>query len=147
MFGGLTAALVVLDLGTKRWAEAQLETPLELVGGMQLAVSHNSGIAFGRLADAPEVVVLSVVGIALAVLALALTRAWLPASPLAAGLLVGGAIANALDRISDGRVTDFIDPPSWPAFNLADIAITLGVALLLLDALATTPARSSRTTP
>jgi signal peptidase II len=52
---------------------------------------------------------------------------WLPI-----GLLAGGALGNLIDRIAEGAVTDFIDPPNWPAFNLADIEITVGVALLLL---------------
>lgn len=141
---GVAAAVVALDFATKRWAEDQLGTPLELVAGTQLALSHNSGVAFGRLADAPVAVVLAVVGIALAALALALTRGWLTASPLAIALLVGGAIANLLDRIADGRVTDFIDPPSWPPFNLADVSITLGVLLLLWDALRPSSTASSR---
>ena len=51
---------------------------------------------------------------------------WLPI-----GLLAGGAIGNLIDRIRDGAVTDFIDPPRWPAFNVADIAITLGVVLVI----------------
>ena len=51
---------------------------------------------------------------------------WLPI-----GLLAGGAVGNLIDRILDGAVTDFIDPPNWPAFNLADVEITIGVFLLI----------------
>ena len=47
-------------------------------------------------------------------------------------LLLGGAIGNILDRIGDGAVTDFVKLPRWPAFNVADIAVTLGVVLLLV---------------
>ena len=53
---------------------------------------------------------------------------WLPAA-----LLLGGALGNLADRVRDGAVIDFIDLPLWPTFNLADVAITLGVLLLLLD--------------
>ena len=54
---------------------------------------------------------------------------------LGVGLLAGGAIGNLVDRIRDGAVTDFIDPPLWPAFNLADVAITAGVVVIALTAL------------
>jgi signal peptidase II len=49
-------------------------------------------------------------------------------------MLAGGALGNLADRIRDGAVTDFIDPPLWPAFNFADISITLGVVILVLAA-------------
>lgn len=129
---GGAAIVVAVDLATKRWAEHQLNTPIELVGGARLSLSHNSGVAFGRLADAPDAVVLAVVAVALTALAWALTRRWLPVNPLGIGVLIGGAVANLVDRSPDGRVTDFIDLPAWPTFNVADIAITLGVLLLLL---------------
>jgi signal peptidase II len=51
---------------------------------------------------------------------------WLPT-----GLLLGGSFGNIIDRIRDGAVTDFVKLPSWPAFNVADIAITVGVLALL----------------
>ncbi len=51
---------------------------------------------------------------------------WVPT-----GLLAGGAIGNVVDRVRDGAVTDFLKLPSWPAFNVADVAITLGVLALL----------------
>jgi len=50
---------------------------------------------------------------------------------LATGLLLGGALGNLLDRLRDDAVTDFIDLPLWPAFNLADVSITAGVLVLL----------------
>jgi signal peptidase II len=51
---------------------------------------------------------------------------WLPT-----GLLVGGAIGNLVDRVREGAVVDFIDPVAWPAFNLADASIVIGVLALL----------------
>ena len=91
----------------------------------------NDGIAFGML-DGAGPVVLVIAALAFAVLlgvflAGAERRGlWLPI-----GLLAGGAVGNLIDRILDGAVTDFIDPPSWPAFNLADVEITIGVFLLV----------------
>jgi signal peptidase II len=76
-----------------------------------------------------------------AAVALALLLAWValrPSAPwmwLAAGLLAGGALGNVVDRVRDGAVTDFLDPPLWPAFNVADVAITIGVAALALSVL------------
>jgi signal peptidase II len=52
--------------------------------------------------------------------------------PVALGLLIGGALSNLLDRVRLGHVTDFLDPPYWPAFNLADTFICAGVAILLI---------------
>ena len=51
---------------------------------------------------------------------------------LSVGLLTGGALGNLADRLREGAVTDFIDPPNWPAFNVADVAITIGVLILLV---------------
>jgi len=59
------------------------------------------------------------------------TRPW---SWLAIGLLAGGAIGNLVDRVFRDAVVDFIDFPAWPSFNVADIAITLGAAILVLAA-------------
>ena len=64
---------------------------------------------------------------------------------LGVGLLVGGAIGNLIDRLRLDAVTDFLDPPLWPAFNVADVSITLGVIVVALAALAPRdpePARS-----
>ena len=128
---GIAAAVVVTDVGTKQLAEQRLDASVDLVLGAHLSLSHNSGVAFGALASAPDGLVLATVAICVAVLGTALLRGWLPASGLAAGLLAGGALANVLDRAGDGRVTDFIAMPYWPAFNVADIAVTLGVVALV----------------
>ncbi|HEX4673484.1 MAG TPA: signal peptidase II, partial [Solirubrobacteraceae bacterium] len=77
-------------------------------------------------------IVAVVIGVALVALVLWFVRhadkplAWLPT-----GLLLGGAVGNIFDRIRDGAVTDFIKLPAWPAFNVADVAITFGVLSLL----------------
>jgi len=75
--------------------------------------------------------VLAVTAVVIAVLSAATWRGRF-ASPFAAGLILGGAVANFVDRISDGAVTDMIDVGWWPTFNVADIAITTGVLLLVL---------------
>lgn len=129
---GIVALLVAAaDLATKWLAEQQLDEPVSLLVGLRLELGHNSGIAFGALTDLPPAILISGVAMLIAALLLAVWRRWLVVPWPAIGLLAGGAVANLLDRLGDGRVTDFIDPPRWPAFNLADIAITLAVGVML----------------
>jgi signal peptidase II len=93
---------------------------------------RNTGVAFGALRGTPEELVLAITLGALAALLLffALRRRtpllWLPV-----GLVVGGAVGNLIDRLRLGAVTDFIDPWFWPAFNLADAAVVVGIFALL----------------
>jgi signal peptidase II len=101
--------------------------------GIDLVHVRNSGIAFGLFDGGGAVltvVTVTALALLLAYFATHATRRllWLPT-----GLLLGGALGNLLDRARDGAVTDFIDPPLWPAFNVADIAITAGVLTLLLS--------------
>lgn len=141
---GLAALVLALDVVTKRFAEDRLGDPVELVLGAQLSLSYNSGVAFGVLSGAPGGLVIAAVLVAAAALVVGLVRGWLPASVPGIGLLAGGAVSNLVDRSADSRVTDFIDLPYWPAFNLADIAITLAVLVLAMrymrdEACRTTP--------
>jgi signal peptidase II len=108
---------------------------VDLALGFDLARVANNGVAFGLLENARDGIVLAVT-----LTALGLVLAWFATNPgkpglwLGVGMLTGGALGNLADRIRDGAVTDFIDPPLWPAFNLADIAITGGVVILVLVA-------------
>jgi signal peptidase II len=130
----LAAAVVVLDQATKQLASSALESgeQVSLLFGFELADVRNTGIAFGLLADGQGLVIAVTLG------ALALVVGWFaldPARPgmwVAIGLLVGGAIGNLADRVREDEVIDFFDPPLWPAFNLADVAIVAGIATLLL---------------
>ena len=91
----------------------------------------NKGVAFGAFGGAGWLVpVLSVVasGAVLLWFARHSTEPW---TWLPAGLVLGGAIGNLMDRVLRGEVTDFLKLPHWPAFNFADIAITIGVVLLV----------------
>ena len=102
-----------------------------LVPGVTLIHAQNSGIAFSLFTGSEAgVVVVSVVVLAavLSYFALHRERRWMW---LACGLIVGGALGNLVDRLRVGVVTDFIKLPDWPAFNLADMSITLGVLTLL----------------
>lgn len=103
----------------------------DVVAGIKLVNVRNSGVAFGQLQNGGVIVALL---IALAVLALVVYFArhgrrpwvWLPT-----GLLLGGAVGNIVDRLREGAVIDFVKLPHWPAFNVADSAITIGVIVLL----------------
>lgn len=127
----VAVAVAVVDLATKWWAERHLDEPISLIAGVSLELGHNSGVAFGALTDLPVGVMVGVVTCLVAAFFVAVVRHALPIRWPAAGLLLGGALANLIDRIGDGVVTDFIDPPRWPAFNLADVAITCAVVLML----------------
>ena len=102
-----------------------------LVLGFKLTNTPNSGLAFGIGQGHGVVLVVTIV-------ALALVLVWFAIDPtrpglwLAVGLLAGGALGNLADRVRTHAVTDFIDPPFWPMFNLADVAITLGAIVLVL---------------
>jgi signal peptidase II len=102
-----------------------------LVPGVTLIHAQNSGVAFS-LFSGSEVGVVVVSAIVLAAVLSYFVRhrerRWMW---LACGLIVGGALGNLVDRLRVGMVTDFIKLPDWPAFNLADTSITLGVLTLL----------------
>jgi len=132
--GGVLAGVVALDQATKALVVAGIERGERdpILPGVELVHVRNRGIAFGLFEDrAGLLTVVTVVALGLLVVyfALHLSRPllWLPT-----GLLLGGALGNLLDRARQGAVTDFIDLSFWPAFNLADVAITLGVGALLL---------------
>jgi signal peptidase II len=130
---GVAAAVVALDQLAKELVRSGVEAGErhDLFAGIELVNVRNSGIAFGLLSDGGA---LLVVGTAVALLALVFffvthtgrALVWLPT-----GLLLGGAIGNLIDRAREGSVTDFVKLPHFPAFNVADIAITIGVLALI----------------
>lgn len=130
--GALCALVVALDQGAKALIEANLVPgeSVDVVGPLDLTLSHNSGVAFG-LASGGGTRLVIVTVLALAVVGYLFSRD--PTRPgmwIAAGLLAGGAIGNLADRIRADAVTDYIAVGNWPAFNLADVAVTAGVLLL-----------------
>jgi signal peptidase II len=146
----LLAALAVLAFD--QWTKWLIETHLPQHASIELwpsflSLTHvrNAGVAFGLFAAGGEGsarVVLAGLGL----VALAVVAAYFARTPveqrrllLALSLVLGGAVGNLLDRFASGAVTDFLDLSlgrhHWPAFNIADSAITLGLVLLSLDAL------------
>jgi signal peptidase II len=129
-----TAGLVVaLDQGTKQLVDRNIlpGDQVAVVPGLHLTNTRNTGVAFGAL-EGGGLIVAVLIGLALAALVAYFVanrdRAWLW---LPVGLLLGGALGNLADRAREGAVIDFIDPIAWPAFNVADSCIVIGVFLLL----------------
>ena len=129
-----TAGIVVaLDQATKQLAVESLRRgeSVNVFFGLDITNTRNTGVAFGALRGGGLVVGLLIglsLGILVAYFALHADRPllWLPV-----GMLLGGALGNLADRAREGAVIDFIDPVLWPAFNLADASIVLGVLVLL----------------
>jgi signal peptidase II len=126
-------ATVVADQAVKALVRSSVDPreTIDVLPGIHIVNVRNTGVAFSMLSDGgalPIVVGLLALGGLLAFFATHLHRplVWLPT-----GLLVGGAAGNLMDRLRAGSVTDFVKLPHWPAFNVADIAITFGVLALV----------------
>lgn len=133
--GLVVLAVVAIDQAAKALVVDSLTRGerRDLVLGIDLVHVRNKGIAFGLFGGGgAALTVLTLAALTLLLVYFAL-HARRPLLWLATGLLLGGALGNLLDRARDGAVTDFIDFPLWPAFNVADLAITAGVLTLLLS--------------
>lgn len=131
--GALCGLVVIADQTAKAVVESQivLGEEIDVLGPLGLTLSHNRGVAFGLAGGAGVrlvVFTLLALGVIGYLFARNPTRPWMW---VAAGLLAGGALGNLADRIRADAVTDFIDLPPWPPFNLADVCITMGVLLLV----------------
>jgi len=139
LLAGVAAATLAADQATKLAALRSLadHQPLAVAGAwLRLTLAHNQGAAFGVLPQAA--VYLTVASAVIAIAILFYARVAVAHSTLltaAVAMLLGGAVGNLADRLRLGYVVDFIDLRVWPVFNLADVAVTLGVALVVLVAL------------
>lgn len=132
--GAIAIAAVFADQLTKHIVASQLwlDENVEVIGPFSIHHVQNSGIAFGLFAQATGVViVLTLVAVGWMIVYFSRSGARHPLLPVAVGLLIGGSVSNLADRIRLGHVTDFLDLRYWPAFNLADSFIVIGVAILL----------------
>ena len=132
------AALVaVIDVSADQITKAIVRNEIkpgetvDVLPGIDLVHAKNTGVAFSMFSGGGPLVVIVAIVALVALIGFFATHlhrrlVWLPT-----GLLVGGAAGNLIDRIRLGSVTDFIKLPHWPAFNVADIAVTVGVVTLL----------------
>jgi signal peptidase II len=129
----LTVAVVAADQATKALVRANIDFGSRdgVFPGVELVHVRNRGVAFGMFADGGLVLIIIGGGCVAALLAFFAAHSRRPLVWLPTGLLLGGAAGNLIDRLHQGYVTDFIDLPLWPAFNLADSCITIGVLSLL----------------
>lgn len=136
LLGALLFALTaVLDAWTKVWAQNTLTageiTVIQDWAWLRLAYNH--GVAFSALDGVPHWILGGGAIVLLGVVVWSLREiAQRPLGAAALALVSAGGLCNAIDRLWDGRVTDMISVWKWPVFNVADTAITIGVALLLL---------------
>lgn len=128
------AAAVAVDVTTKIAAVNALASRTFEAGLIDLRVVRNDGVAFGAGSFLPPVLLVLLTLVMTVVLVLAVWRGALPAGAFS-GLIVGGALANVMDRIVGGSVVDMFDLGWWPAFNVADVCIVVGVAGLLMQGL------------
>ena len=134
----VASVVVVVDQLTKWWAESTLDDrDIDVFWTLRLNLHYNTGMAFGRWEGAgPIIGVLAMVIIV--VMLLSLRRGHGRLLDLSMGMVIGGAVGNLIDRLFRdagwlrGAVVDFIDFQWFPIFNVADIGITVGGALLLL---------------
>lgn len=151
----LAAVVVVLDQLGKLWVVEGLMRPpgventpfhtphaIEVAPFLDLVMAWNRGVSFGMFNNEGPYNALVLIVLALAIVAVLVVWMYRTRERLlviSLGLIIGGALGNVIDRIRFGAVADFIDVHiagyHWPAFNLADSAITIGALLLLADAL------------
>jgi signal peptidase II len=132
--GAVFASVLLADQVVKALVDAGLQRGEErdIVAGIKLVNVRNTGVAFGQLQHG-GLIVGAVIALAVVALLVYFARngtqpwIWLPT-----GLLLGGAAGNIVDRVREGAVVDFLKLPHWPAFNVADSAITIGVLVLLI---------------
>ncbi len=129
----VAAAAIVADQLTKQAVGRTLSLGdrVDIVGPFSIHHVQNSGIAFGLFASRTALVIgVTAIAVGLMLWFFARSGRRHPVLPVALGLVLGGSIANLIDRVRLGHVTDFLDLVAWPAFNLADTFIVVGVAML-----------------
>jgi signal peptidase II len=130
----VAVATVALDQAVEAAVRARIApgARIDVFPGVHLVRAANPGVAFGLFAGGGVLLILVGAVALAALLAFFVSNARRPWAWLPTGLLIGGAAGNLIDRLRDGAVTDYVQLPHWPAFNVADVAITFGVIALVL---------------
>lgn len=132
------AAVLVFVLAADQVVKALVTASLErgevrdLVAFVDLVNTRNTGVAFGQLQDGGAIVSIVIALALVALLVFFARNARRPLIWLPTGMLLGGALGNIVDRVREGAVIDYLKLPHWPAFNVADASITVGVVILLI---------------
>jgi signal peptidase II len=132
--GAIVLAALVADQVTKHIVASNLSLGegLHVVGPFSIRHVQNSGIAFGLFSNATAaVIIVTAIAVGWMLVYFARSGGRHPVLPVALGLVIGGSVSNLADRVRLGFVTDFLDFRYWPAFNLADSFIVIGVGILL----------------
>lgn len=143
----IAALALVLDQASKTWIlESVMQPPrvIEITPFFNIVLTWNRGVSFGMFNNHSAYGPYLLTGLAIVIiiaLSVWLWRATTRTSVLALGLIIGGAIGNVVDRVLYGAVVDFLDVHAfgyhWPAFNVADSAVCVGAAMLVLESLFT----------
>ncbi len=134
LLAAIAVVAVIADQVTKHVVTGSLSLGdgVHVVGPLTIRHVQNSGIAFGLFSNATAgVIVVTAIAIGWMLAYFARSGARHPVLPVALGLVIGGSLSNLADRVRLGFVTDFIDFRYWPAFNVADSCIVIGVGILL----------------
>lgn len=145
----LIAFIVAADQATKHWALNRLSNArtIDLIGSLRFNLAFNKGMAFSQATGAGPIIG-ALAFVVIIVIVLWLRRNAQGLAGVAAGLIVGGATGNLIDRLLRGdawlrgAVVDFIDLQWWPIFNIADAAISTGAVLMIVASV-----RASKSTP
>jgi signal peptidase II len=133
--GAVAAVVLICDQVTKALVRGGIEEGADhrvIPGFVTLVHDQNSGVAFSLLTGSDAGVLIITLVVLAGLIAFHARNRTRRLMWVVTGMIVGGALGNLLDRVRAGSVTDFIKLPAWPAFNLADSAITLGVIALIL---------------
>lgn len=154
-FAVVAVVFIVADWVSKRVFQDWLDStgPIEVVAGLRFILVHNHGAAFGFLSSAGGWQRGLFISVAVAVMIYLARHLWVARPEERAvntgfAMILGGAAGNLIDRVQHGYVIDFIDIHfkawHWPAFNVADSAITIGAAVVILDSLGLFRKKSDR---
>lgn len=146
LLGMLVAAVALIADQASKWALMDIlrlpEAPIDVLPFFRLVMVWNQGVSFGMFADAGDMRRWVLIGVSLTIVCVLLAWLWRAEKPLIAwaiGLIIGGAVGNVVDRGRWGAVADFFyfhyEQFYWPAFNIADSTIFIGVVLLCWDSI------------
>jgi signal peptidase II len=139
-FAAISMVIIVIDFITKKWILSLLfEIPQQIVitSFFNLTPVWNKGVSFGIMSSHPEIIRFIIPILALLVILFFISQIHLqqPMQQIGSAIIAGGAAGNVIDRFLYGKVVDFFDfhigGYHWPAFNIADIAICAGVAIMI----------------